>query len=51
MTGFIIAAVVFITTVCVILQKQNREICERDNAMRAYYKAKREYYERRNKEG
>lgn len=51
MTGFIIAAVVFITTVCIILQRENKEICERDNAMRAYYKAKRKYYERRTKEG
>ena len=44
MTGFIITAAVFITAAC----RFNAE-CERDNAMRAYWRAKQRYYS--NKQG
>lgn len=49
MTGFIIAAAVFITAVCAVLNHRFNAECERDNAMRAYWRAKQRYYS--NKQG
>lgn len=49
MTGFIITAAVFITAACAVLNHRFNAECERDNAMRAYWRAKRRYYS--NKQG
>lgn len=49
MTGFIIAAAVFITAVCAVLNNRFNAECERDNAMRAYWRTKQRYYS--NKQG
>nr|DAN04957.1 MAG TPA: hypothetical protein [Caudoviricetes sp.] len=47
MTGFIIVAVVFITTACAVLNRRFNAECERDNATRAYWRAKQRYYSNR----
>lgn len=47
MTGFIIAAAAFIAVACFLLYRQNKDACDYDNAIRAYYEAKRKYYEKR----
>lgn len=49
MTGFIIAAAVFITAACAVLNHRFNAECKRDNAMRAYWRAKQRYYS--NKQG
>ena len=43
MSFFIIAAV-FIAAACVVLHHRFNAECERDNAMRAYWRAKQRYY-------
>lgn len=47
MTSFIIAAAVFITAACAVLHRRFNAECERDNAMRAYWRAKQRYYSNR----
>lgn len=47
MTGFIITAAAFIAAACAILHHRFNAECERDNAMRAYYRAKAKYYQKR----
>lgn len=49
MTGFIVTAAVFITAVCAVLNHRFNAECERDNTMRAYWRAKQHYYS--NKQG
>ena len=49
MTGFIIAAAAFIAVACAVLSHRFNAECERDNAMRAYWRAKQRYYS--NKQG
>lgn len=49
MTGFIIAAAAFIAVACIMLRRRFNAKCERDNAMRAYWRAKQRYYS--NKQG
>ena len=49
MMGFIIAAAVFITAACTVLNHRFNAECEQDNAMRAYWRAKQRYYS--NKQG
>lgn len=48
MSFFIIAAV-FIAAACIVLNHRFNAECERDNTMRAYYRAKQRYYS--NKQG
>lgn len=47
MTGFIIAAAVFITAACAVLNYRFNAECERDEHMRAYWRAKQRYYSNR----
>ena len=49
MIGFIITAAVFITAACAVLHSKFNAECERDNTMRAYWRAKQRYYS--NKQG
>lgn len=49
MTGFIITAAAFIVAACAALHRRFNVECERDNAMRAYWRAKQRYYS--NKQG
>ena len=49
MMGFIIAAAVFIAAACAVLNHRFNAECERDNAMRSYWRAKQRYYS--NKQG
>ena len=47
MTGFIIAAAVFIAASCAVLHSRFNAECERDNTMRAYWRIKQRYYSNR----
>lgn len=45
--SFIITAAAFIAAACFMLHRRFNVECERDNAMRAYWRAKQRYYSNR----